>query len=397
MPVANKLSSRKVKVVHLVRSVGPTSMPWNDLYSTARRIAPGVMYPPAVIGFPIGSFAKVRRIACHDKMRKYVSCNPFGALGYLWRVYRHEIRHGGTLVIHIHNPVIALVGLAAKLFFPRIKIVGNLHTDWSFLRLRHKAGLYLLATIANRFVSVSEASQDSIPESLKDRLGRAGRLAVIRNGIDPVKFGVGEAIVPAVSAETVAIVAARMAAPKNHSFILQLVADTPEIDKLIWFGDGELRPAIEAEIERLGIRSRVELKGRRPRSEVFDVLATGTIYLSASKWEGIGVANLEAAGLGCWPFLSKIPPHEEVASLLEIKTFSLSDSGEWRQGIIEYLSKSVVERMEMRKALADKTRHLFDLDSSIARYIDIYRELAESRVYGTSGGNNKAKAGRSYW
>jgi glycosyltransferase involved in cell wall biosynthesis len=389
------MNSNKMKVIHLVRSVGPTSMPWNDLYSTARRIAPGVMYPPAVIGFSIGSFARVKWIACHDKMRKYVSCNPFGALGYLWRVYRHEMRHGGTLVIHIHNPVISLVGLAAKLLFPRIKIVGNLHNDWSFFRYPQKIGLYLLANIANRFVSVSYASQDSIPESLRNRLGREGRLDVIHNGIDSKKFGVGEAIVPSIAAESVAIVVARMVNQKNHSFILQLVADTSEIDKLIWFGDGELRPVIEAEIERLGIRSKVELRGRRPRSEVFAALYRGAIYVAASKWEGIGVANLEAAALGCWPFLSKIPPHDEIASLLEIKTFSLSNSGGWRQGIIEYLSKPVAERMEMRKALADKTRRLFDLDSSIARYIDIYRELTESRVCGKGGVNNNAKARRS--
>ena len=113
-------------------------MPWNDLYSTARRVAPGVTYPPAVIGL----FGKLRTMfmwaACHEKERKYVSCNLFGVLGYLWRLYRHETRRGGILIIHIHNPVLSLVGLVAKLIFPRIKIVGNLHTDWCFLKIWHK-------------------------------------------------------------------------------------------------------------------------------------------------------------------------------------------------------------------------------------------------------------------
>jgi len=369
------MTFRKVRVVFLVRDVGPTSMPWNDLYPIARRISPGTMYPPAVVGFPFKFRAKISWKQCNESARKYLLCNPLSVLNYLWRLYRNACSNGELLIVHIHNPLVSLVGFVAKLFFPQIKIVANLHTDWSCLLPRHKLGLHLLATISNRFISVSEASQNSIPFLLRERLKRNGQLVIIHNGIDPKKIGCVNVVRETTHTETVAIVVARMVTPKNHSFILQLFAKTPELHKLVWYGDGDLRPNIEDEIKRLGIHSRVELKGRRPRSEVLNGLAKGSIYLSASKWEGIGVANLEASALGCWPFLSKIPPHDEIALMLGFETYPLNDLEKWRLAIIEYLTKSTSIKMDMREMLVNKTLSKFDLEKSVSRYLEVYNEL----------------------
>jgi hypothetical protein len=68
-----------VRVVYLVRSVGPTSMPWNDLYSTMQRIAPGLTYPPVVVDFAIKKSA-LRWTDCRNKQRRYLSANPVTGL-----------------------------------------------------------------------------------------------------------------------------------------------------------------------------------------------------------------------------------------------------------------------------------------------------------------------------
>lgn len=350
-------------------------MPWNDLYFSARHLAPGVMCLPIVIRFTLFLFIKVKVSACRNVQRKYIDSNPLGSFFYLWRLYQLASRRNRKLLIHIHNPLLAYIGLFAKLVLPNILIAGNLHTDWSFLLFRHRVAMCLLACISDLFISVSQSSEDSIPHSLKRRLSQSGRLKVIHNGID-VKISSGAKIkAPRVSEEVVAVVAARMAAPKNHSFILQLIADTPQIDRLIWFGDGELRAAVEAEIDRLRIGSRVELRGRCAREEVLCALSEATIYLSASKWEGIGVANLEAAAAGCWLFLSKIPPHDEIARMIGVNTFSLSRKEDWQRGVIDYISKPNAEKERMTQAIALKTRELFDLQDSVGRYLAAYRAL----------------------
>ena len=73
----------------------------------------------------------------------------------------------------------------------------------------------------------------------------------------------------------------------------------------------------------MGLENRIELRGIQPRRDVFKALSRSSIYIAASKWEGIGVANIEAAALGCWTFLSTIPPHEEIANLLNIPTYTI--------------------------------------------------------------------------
>lgn len=397
-----ELNKNKVNVLLLVRSVGPTSMPWNDLYSTARRIAPGMMYPPAVVDFGQARNT-VRWIKCCEQMRQYVACNPLGALLYIGRLSRRSLMHGRMLIIHIHNPMLALIGVLAKLVFPHIKIVGNLHTDWKYLMLRHKLGLGILARISNRFIAVSCASKNSIPASLKSRMEREGRLAVILNGIDPKQMGSNGSRIDSRSVavshahnstKKVAIVAARMVSAKNCLFILRVVAHTRVIDRLIWFGDGDLHGEIESEIFRLGIGSRVDLRGCCPRNEVFQAMASGDIYLSASKWEGIGVANLEAAALGCWPFLSKIPPHDEIAAILDIPTFPHSDLSTWVKGIEDYFSLPLDKRLHMRNALAVKARDAFDLEDSVSKYIDLYRELADGEQVSRSASDDDSETGR---
>ncbi|MDA3831862.1 MAG: glycosyltransferase [Spirochaetales bacterium] len=230
-------------------------------------------------------------------------------------------------MLHIHNPTLSLIGLLLKLAFPRLKIVGNLHTDRSFLKAHHRLGVSLLARISHHFICVSRACAASIPEAVRGRLSNNERLSVILNGIDSrlmaeyvlrhkdkLQFISGHCM----AKEKVAIVVARMVPAKNCLFVLRLLSETPSIDRMIWFGDGSLRKVIEVEIDRLGLGSRIEIKGNRPRSEVFQALVDASLYISASKWEGIGVATLEAAALGCWPVLSDIPAHKEIADLLDI-------------------------------------------------------------------------------
>lgn len=371
-----------MKVIHLVRGIGPTSMPWNDLYATGRNVIPGSMYPPAVIGF--GRVSKrLQWLNCREQRRRYLSSNPLCGLVYIWKLYRRSVSRGDTLILHIHNPMLSLIGLFARILCPSIRIVGNLHTDWRFLKLRHRLGLYLLLAISNRFVGVSCASISSIPKSLRKRMLNAGRLVVIHNGIDIQSIGqavdglmnypdTGQNKVD----EVVAVVVARMVPAKNCLFIINLLAKTPSIDRLIWLGDGPQKTSIESEIQRLGVGSRVTLLGNRQRREVFQILSQATLYISASRWEGIGVANLEAAALGCWPFLSRIPAHEEVAEILGLSTCSIDDLDEWVMAINNFLALPFTEQDRLRFALSEKARSSFDLNKTVNRYIAIYKHLA---------------------
>jgi len=68
--------------------------------------------------------------------------------------------------------------------------------------------------------------------------------------------------------------------------------------RLVLAGDGEQRPALEAEIRRLGLADRVELTGAVPRDEIARRLASATLFCLPSIYEGLPLAILEAMSLG---------------------------------------------------------------------------------------------------
>lgn len=372
-----------MRVIHLVRSVGPTSMPWNDLYATARRLAPGMMYPPSVISPGVG-LSVLRWSNCRGAMRRYLACNPIGGIGYVVRLYRRSSSANRVLLIHVHNPALSWLALFVKILCPKIRVVGNLHSDWSFLKRRHRLGLNILARISHHFICVSRASMNSVPVRLRARLQREGRLSVIKNGIDSQAMELymlermRQDSASFVRQNDTAVVVARMVEPKNCLFVLRILAATSAISRLVWFGDGIQRKEIESEIIRLGIGQRISLLGNRPRDDVFRELSEDSLYISASKWEGIGVANLEAAALGCWPFLSSIPPHQEIADTLGIGTYPLDDVAKWTEAIEAYLALPILERQAMQSKLSETARRIYDIKNMVAAYINVYRKLGES-------------------
>jgi glycosyltransferase involved in cell wall biosynthesis len=80
--------------------------------------------------------------------------------------------------------------------------------------------------------------------------------------------------------------------------------------QLIVCGAGD-QAYLRAIVRRLGIGDRVSLLG--PRSDVPALLATSDVFLSASRYEGMPIAVLEALASGLPAVLSPIEEHEEVA------------------------------------------------------------------------------------
>ena len=89
---------------------------------------------------------------------------------------------------------------------------------------------------------------------------------------------------------------------KNHTFLVNLFAEIHKKDGntiLLLAGDGELRPAIEKQIDDLNIQDSVILLGSR--SDVPNLLQTADCFLFPSVWEGFGMVAVEAqaAGVPC--------------------------------------------------------------------------------------------------
>lgn len=357
------------KIIHLVRSIGPTSMPWNDLYYSVRFLSPGASYTPIEVNRIFGrQLCKWKK--CNNRTYRYIDSSVLSSVCRVREIYQRNLTKNVATIVHIHNPSLFIVTLLIKLFCPRIKVVVNLHNDWHFFKISQKIGLSILVRVSDYFITVSYAIKSTIPDRCIKKLMESSKLSSIPNGIRLKDFNDYN---NNGSRNRVMVIVARMVPQKNCFFAIDILARSKCIEKLIWIGDGAQRESLIKYAKKLNVFSKLELTGIISRKNVYDILNNSSIYIAPSKWEGIGVANLEAAALGCIPLLSNIPPHQEIANNINVKTYSLQDSKIWANEIDYLLSIPYEKDIQNRSEISRMVMKRYNLDNAIQKYIEIYR------------------------
>jgi colanic acid/amylovoran biosynthesis glycosyltransferase len=151
---------------------------------------------------------------------------------------------------------------------------------------------------ADFVVTISEYNR----RLLADLYGElAAKVQVIHCGVDSAVFQPRQ---KAAAGETpLLLCVASLEDYKGHAYLIKACArlrDSGRRFRCLLVGDGELRPAIEARIARLGLQDVVVLLGRQPRERVSELLAEADVLVLPSvttesgKQEGIPVALMEA-------------------------------------------------------------------------------------------------------
>lgn len=103
----------------------------------------------------------------------------------------------------------------------------------------------------------------------------------------------------------------RISYQKNHAFLVEAFAEVyrrnPRV-RLLLVGDGELRGELERQIEAYRLTDAVLLPGWR--TDVEDYLQAMDCFLLPSRFEGLGIAVLEAAAAGLESVVSDRLPEE---------------------------------------------------------------------------------------
>lgn len=132
------------------------------------------------------------------------------------------------------------------------------------------------------------------------RAAKGELVAVLPNGIDPAAWPSG----PVGSGRPVHVVtASRLAPRKRVGALLSVVARAherlgPGAMTVDVYGEGPLRPWLEARIAALGLAGVVRLPGRVSRPELARAWADADAYLSPTRLEAFGIAALEARTAG---------------------------------------------------------------------------------------------------
>ncbi len=208
-------------------------------------------------------------------------------------------------VIHVHNTDFFLDYLSLTRFIHRRPLVVSTHGGFFHTDDYAKIKQVYFTLVTRRALRTAAAV---IPNSAGDErrfAPHARRAARIDNALDFDAF----ARIQHDPLPGRLITAGRLSANKNVSALLKVFAEARAIRSdltLVVVGDGPLRAELRSQAAELKIAEAVRWTGEVSDEQLRAELAAAEIFVSASRYEGFGLALLEAMAVGVIPVVNKI-------------------------------------------------------------------------------------------
>jgi glycosyltransferase involved in cell wall biosynthesis len=376
----------KIRVCHVITRLELGGAQQNTLHTVAhldrRRFEPSLITGP---GGPLDDDA--RRIAdvsvsfVPELVRAVSPARDARALVKLVRIFKHIAPD----IVHTHSSKAGILGRWAARLAGVPAIVHTIHGHgfhteqarvpyWIFRGLETVTG-----RITTRIIVVSRANLET---GLRDGLFREEQTVLVRSGIPLRAFGedVGGGSLRAElglppGAPVAGMVACLKAqkAPVDFVAVARRVADRISSAHFVLVGDGELRNAVEAEVDRQLLRGRFHLLGWR--RDIPAILAGLNVFVLTSLWEGLPRVIPEAMASGLPVVATRVDgtpeavadgvsgylvPAHDVETMADRVAFILEHPGEAR--VMGGRAKSRVGE--------------FDIDVMVRRQENLYEELA---------------------
>lgn len=306
-----------------------------------------------------------------------------GSLAGFLRVLKAALAAKQYDVVHAHSPHVALFFLLGTMFARRLPpAVVTVHDSYQNYKLRNRLMFLPVFAGFQRVVCCGQASYDSFPGLYRWLAGE--RMTSVRNGLDIARVDgiAADSVQPPPRPEFTVIAIGRLVAIKNPFAVVtafQLSADANS--RLIFIGDGPLRPSLIAASGDTGLGDQIEFSGIIPREKVFQHLLAADLFISTSRGEGLPVAVLEAMACGCPVLLSDIPPHREIAEGVDFIPLIHPDDGTgFAREIKRFRALPASERSTIGQRCRELVEERFSMAGMHAGYADIYAQVSANGV-----------------
>jgi glycosyltransferase involved in cell wall biosynthesis len=197
------------------------------------------------------------------------------------------------------------------------KLLDNSHMSWPKLWAHSRLWGAAMRTLHRHSIAISRA----VMRSAEETYGRdPARMSLVYRAYleqpedsSPGTLDALRAELAVGDAEPLLLNVGRLAPQKGQRYLIRAL---PEIVRahpralLLVVGEGWLRPELEAEVRAVGMEGHVRFLGRRQDTRRLMLLADQFVF--PSLFEGLGVALVEAAGLGRPTIASDVGPIPEV-------------------------------------------------------------------------------------
>ncbi|MEG0307070.1 MAG: glycosyltransferase family 1 protein [Clostridium sp.] len=166
---------------------------------------------------------------------------------------------------------------------------------------------------------------------------------------------------------------------KNHSFLLEIIADlvgrNPSV-KCILVGDGDLRESIESGIKRYNLENNVYLLGIR--NDVERIFKSMDVFVLPSTYEGLGLVLLEAQASGIPCITSQAIQPEADLGIGLIKKLNLQANIEiWSKSILKVVNHKKRDKAQIRDAFENKGYTIGAIKNTLYSIYSLNGEIEE--------------------
>jgi glycosyltransferase involved in cell wall biosynthesis len=275
--------------------------------------------------------------------------------------------------VHVHLfPAWLWVALAAKAAKVTAPLVTTEHSTHNRRRRRIYRPMDRWVYAQYRCIAcISDAAAGALVQWLPEV---TGKVRTCPNGVDVESFG----NLPAASKYEllslqescpVLLSVGRMAHPKDHETVIRALSLIREAH-LVLVGVGPMPKEYQKLAQNLGLAQRVHFLGRR--ADVPQLMKAADIYVQSSRWEGFGIAALEAMASGVPVVATRVPGLAELVGDAGL----LFESGDHYQ-LAGHLSTLLGDdKLRTRLAAAGQVRAAtFSLEKTLDCYQTLYQEL----------------------
>ncbi len=290
----------------------------------------------------------------------------------IFRIMKYLKQHASSGdVIHAHLfPSSLYAGLAGKICGFRRSLLFTEHSTSNARRNKMFGKLLdrFIYSLYPRIACISSGTRNALNKWVPTVRQKS---VVIENGVELV---FDDFIVRSQKQKPVVVSVGRLHPAKDYVTALQAIAQLTDCDFEYWIvGEGNERKNLEVLAQKLGIVNKVRFCGYV--AELKSIFLKADIFLMTSKWEGFGLAAVEAMNAGLPIVASDVPGLAEIVGS-EVSGGVLVEAGDADgfasaiKMLMDYEKRIVLGREGFQRSLA------FSAERMVDGYIEEYNKFA---------------------
>ena len=298
-----------------------------------------------------------------------------------WKSVRDALRERGVReegrIVHAHLtwPLYHLALLRREIGGPMVFTEHNTHNRRRELPWFRFVERWVYRRY-DRLVAISEGTREALANWLADQ-DLAARMVTIQNGSRMLPMAERRPR-PARSVRLVSV--GSLSPQKGFDVALRAIGKLGDrVDRYTIVGEGPERGRLESLLGELGLQEKVRMPGYC--EDVASYLHEADLGLIPSRWEGFGLVAVEALSTGLPLVASDVPGLRGVVGDCDAVVLSPPEDSADLENRIRYAIDHLVGRDDLARAARMRAEQ-FTIDAMVARYAELYKELAAESMRG---------------